>query len=152
MSTAGYKNGILWLAASEDNVNYALYSFDCLNGTLNMYRSFGSVCKVRRSSSFESFILSVSEKDQDSVGTYVFDISTAALIPVDIGDRADIAVKNDRIFVRDEETVYLLGSDGTLSVTDEKVNFVKHPESRYGVVSSDTEKIIVAEKNEYRWS
>ncbi len=150
VSAAGYRNGILWFAGAEDNVNYSLYSFDCNNGILNKNAYIGTSCKVHRSLSFGSFLLTANDAGGNPV-SYVFDITNETLIPVQAGSDTRIADRYGMIYLNTDGVTYSVASDGTLNVTDAYVPFVRAVTSQFSVLSQDSEKIIVAQSNPNVW-
>lgn len=150
VSAAGYKNGILWFAGSEDNVNYSLYSFDCTNGVLDKTADIGTACKVRRSLSFGSFLLTALDAE-GTARTYVFNIYTGNLIPVDLSGDVLIAERAGTIYLYADGKTWSVASDGVLTEATVSVPFTRSVTSDYYIVSQDSEKIIVAQSNPNRW-
>ena len=149
VSPAGYKNGWLWYAAADENMKYSLYTFNCADGTTRVEYSFGSVCKIRRSKNFESSIISTSDAETNEPKNYVFSTSNGLLIPVEISGEAMIADANGIVYIGSDNKTYTLATDGTLTeYTGRPIHFVSRPESRYQVISSDTEKVEIAEKRD----
>ena len=147
VSAAGYKNGLLWFAGSEDNINYSLYSFDCVNGSLNRYAYIGMSCKVRRSITFESFLLTASDAEENTV-SYVFDINTANLITVEVAGETQIAETNGTVYLNYGGRTYSVAQNGILTeAPSSAAAFTRRTESPYSVISQDSEKIEVAETN-----
>ncbi|MBQ3841483.1 MAG: hypothetical protein II820_02205 [Ruminiclostridium sp.] len=146
VSLAGYKNNRLWFTAADENMKYSLFSFDCRLGSLRTDYVFGSECRVRRSPSFESFIISVNDAEEDRTDTFVYDVSSESLIPVQIGADANIAVKWGRIMIGADNENYVLSADGSLAVTGEKIDYSGKPHTDYVIYSSDSEKVVVSEK------
>ncbi|MBP3854606.1 MAG: hypothetical protein IK990_03195 [Ruminiclostridium sp.] len=145
VSPAGSQNGKLWFTAADDSMKYTLYSFDCNNGQFVAEASFGTTCKIRRSKSFESFIISASDAENDAAATYVFDTALGSLVPVDISGDAEIAVVNGTIYVGVNDRNYIVSSGGTLTETGNRVSYTRKSNSRYVVASTDSEKVVVAE-------
>jgi hypothetical protein len=147
VSPAGYRSNWLWFTAADENMRYSLYSFNCLDGTLKEEYSFGSVCKVRRSKSFESFIVSTTNAETGKPENYVLDTSAGLLISADISADAMIAVRNNTVYIGQGNKDYTLSTDGSLSeVKGPRVIYTYKPGSRYQVYSSDPEKVLIAEK------
>lgn len=150
VSPAGYRNGKLWFTAADEKMKYGLYCFDCVGGSLDKTAAFGTVCKVRRSRSLESFIMTASDPDTDAPVTYVFDTNTAALIPVKADPDAQIAVMNGVIYIGSDGKNYTLSANGELTETNARVMYAYYPAANYGIVASDSEKVIVAEQNHWK--
>lgn len=150
VAVAGYKGGMLWFTGSEDNINYSLYSFDCVNGVLEKYADIGTSCKVHRSLTFESFIVTVTDTDETQ-RSYIFDIVSRTLIPVQVGADPMIADLNGLIYVSSDGMTYRLSENGVLEVTDANIRFIRELKSKYSIVSQDSEKIVVAESNPNVW-
>ena len=149
VSPAGYKNGWLWYTAADNNMKYNLYTFNCADGTTRVEYSFGSVCKIRRSKTFESFIISTSDTETNEPKSYVFDTSTGLLIPAEISGDAMIAVMNGTVYIGADNKSYTLSTDGALSeYTGRPIQYVLKPESKYLVLSSVSERVEVAEKKD----
>ena len=147
VSTAGYRNGRVWFTAADETLRYNLYSFDCLNGVLRVEYNFGTECRIRRSRTFGSFLITASDFETGEIKNYVFDVDAGALIQVDISGDAAIAVQNGVIYIGQNGRNYSVSPDGTLTESGAQVSFISKPYSTYSVVSSDTEKIVVAENN-----
>ncbi len=145
VSPAGSKNGKLWFAATDENMKYSLYSFDIKTGAQEKLCGFGTECKIRRSRHFDSFLLTVSGTDSTDTATFVFDASTASLIPVTISSDASISSEKGTIYIGFGGKNYTVSVDGSLAETNASVNFLAKAESNYSVVSSDSEKVVVAE-------
>ncbi len=150
VAAAGYKNGTLWFTGSEDNVNYSLYSFDCVNGVLEKCAYIGTSCKVHRSPSFGSFILTAGDDADGTQHTYVFDMTSSTLISVTVGSDPMIVDLNGLIYVNSDGTTYRL-TDGVLENTDANISFTRELKSNFSIVSQDNEKILVAENNPNIW-
>lgn len=150
VSPAGYKFGRLWFTAADDNLKYALYSFDCASGTLSKEYSLGTDCKVRRSKTFESFIISTFDSEKDEGRSYVFNIDSGVLIPADIKGEAMIAVRYGTIYIGQNGSNYTLASDGTLTPTSTQVDYHSMTNSGFAIMSSDSDKVVIAEKE--RWN
>ena len=151
VAAAGYKDGILWFTGSEDNVNYALYSFDCMNGTLARSADLGTACKVHRSPSFESFIITATDPATGEQRSYIFDIRARALVYVDIGADPMIADLNGLIYISCDGQTFSLTAEGKLVPTDANIRFTNQLRTGYSIVSQDSEKIVVAESNPNVW-
>ncbi len=152
VSAAGYKNGTLWFAGAEDNVNYSLYSFDCVNGVLNKATDIGTACKVRRSVTFGSFLLTASDSEGNT-RSYVFEINGRTLIPVEISGEALVAERNGTVYLNIGGTTYTVAADGVLTETNAPyVEFVRTVNSSLTVISQDSEKVEVAQTNGNVWS
>ncbi|MBP5606084.1 MAG: hypothetical protein J6X60_11165, partial [Ruminiclostridium sp.] len=147
VTVAGYKYDKLWFTAADENQTHSLFSFDCINGTLEKSTSFGSECRIRRSRSFESFIINAVDAATGEPATYVFNTSSGTLIGVELDDNAKIASDNGRIFIGTESGNYSLSSDGTLTEVKIAVNYDGKPKASYQVIESDSEKVVVAEKS-----
>ena len=145
VSAAGSKNGILWFTGAEDGVDYSLYSFDCTNGKLTKVENIGSVCKVRRSPTFASFIIMTADK------SYVLDAFTGKLIPALIEPDSQIAEKDGAIYISYYGSTMKLNENGELVPTTVKVSFTEEMTSRYKVVSTDSEKVVIAEDDGQFW-
>lgn len=150
VTAAGYKNGTLWFTGSEDNVNYSLYSFDCVNGVLEKYADIGTACKVHRSPSFESFILTATDAADGTQYSYIFDMSSCSLISVSVGADPLIADLNGLIYISSDGITYRL-TNGVLEATDANISFTRQLKSKFSIVSQDSEKIMVAENNPNIW-
>ena len=149
VSPAGYKNGWLWYAAADENMKYSLYTFNCEDGTARVEYSFGNVCKIRRSKNFESFIISTSDAETNEPRNYVFSTSNGLLIPVEISGDALIADANGIVYIGFDNKTYTLATDGTLSeYTGRPIHFVSRPDSKYQVISTDPDKVEIAEKRD----
>ena len=146
VSAAGYGNNLLWYTAKDESGNTCLYSFNCVSGEQDTVKTF-TTCKVRaRSYSFESFIIQASDEDNVGTQTYIFDTASAKLVPAEIDESAQIAVKNGITYVSYGGKTYQLTAAGVLTETTAKISFTNKPGSKYGIVSSDSEKIEVAER------
>ncbi len=151
VSIAACKEGKLWFTASEDSVNYSLYSFDCVSGELTEIRSLGTSCKIRRSPTLESFIIFVTDAETGESTSYVFNVNNSEFISSDIGNDALIAVSGDKIYISLEDKVYYLASDGILTETNSQIEFAAKISSRYSIMSADSERVTVVENNPYSW-
>ncbi|MBR5089693.1 MAG: hypothetical protein IK093_09700 [Ruminiclostridium sp.] len=147
VSPAGCKNGKLWFTAMNGAMKYTLYSFDCNNGQLFSEADFGTVCKVRRSKTFESFFINASDPETDEAVTYVFDTTAGKLIPLEINCDASIAVSGGVIYIGTDGKNYTVSTDGTLTETSASVNYTYKPYSSYSVISADAKKVVIAENN-----
>ena len=146
VSLAGYRNNRLWFTAADENMKYSLYSFDCRLGALRTDYTFDGECRVRRSPSFESFIISVNGTGESSGATFVYDVSTGSLCTNEqIHSDAAIAVKYGKIFIGMDGKNYILSADG-LTDTAERVDYTGKPYTGYVVYSSDAEKVVISEK------
>lgn len=151
VSAGGYKDGVLWFAGAEDNVNYNLYSFDCTKGVLEMRTKIGTACKVHRSLTFGSFLLTATDENGNARG-YVFDISSASLIPVEVTPETLIGEVGSRIYLEMDGKTYAVSSEGILSeTTGIRVEFTRSYSSAYSIFSQDSEGIIVAQSNPNVW-
>ena len=149
VSPAGYKNGWLWYAAADENMKYSLYAFNCADGTTRAEYSFGNVCKIRRSKNFESFIISTSDAETNEPKSYVFSTSNGLLIPVEISGEAMIADANGVVYIGVDNKTYTLANDGALvEYTGRPIQFVSRPDSKYQIISSDANKVEIAEKRD----
>ncbi len=146
VAVAGYNYDKLWFTAADENQAHSLFSFDCINGTLKKHISFGSECRIRRSRSFESFIINTVDPESGKPASYVFNTSSGTLISVDIDENAKIASDNGRVFIGTDSGNYSLSSDGTLTEVKIAVNYDGKPKASYQVLESDSEKVVVAEK------
>ncbi|MBO6230362.1 MAG: hypothetical protein J6O50_07325 [Ruminiclostridium sp.] len=151
VSPAGYRNGWLWYTAADESMRYNLYSFNCSDGSTKLEYNFGSVCKVRRSKSFDSFIISTNDSESSEPQSYVFDTARSQLVPVAVNGEAMIAVKNGTIYVGFDGKNYTVSSEGVLTEAQHHVDYVNKPVSKYTILSSDSEKVVVAEKTD-AWS
>ena len=149
VSVAGYKNGKLWFTAANEGLKYDLYSFGCADGTLKKEFSFGSECKVRRSRTFESFLINASDEQTDEPVTYVVNVSTGNMVAVNISGDASVADNRGAVFVGIGDKNYSVADDGTLTETKSNIIYSSKPESSFGVVSADAEKVVVAEKENW---
>ena len=150
VAAAGYRNGTLWFTGAADNVNYSLWSFDCVNGVLAEDAKIGTGCKVRRSLTFGSFLLTAADENGVS-HTYAFDISSGLIIPVDVPSDALVAEKNGTIYINADGKTYYVSSDGVLTETNVYAAFTRKVTSSYAIMSQDSEKIVVAETNPNIW-
>jgi len=151
VSAGGYKDGTLWFVGAEDNVNYSLYSFDCTNGVLTNRAKIGTACKVRRSLTFGSFLLTATD-ETGAFRSYVFDINTASLISVEVTSEALIGETAGRVFIGMDGITYAVSSEGILSeVSDIHVEFTRSHSSDYSIFSQNSEGIIVAQSNPNIW-
>ena len=151
VSAAGCGNGVLWFAGAEDGVDYSLYSFDCTSGKLTEVQNIGSVCKIRRSLTFESFIITTADEETGEPKAYVLDVSTGKLIPALIEADSQIAEKNGAIYISYYGSTMKLNEKGELVPTSEKVRFTEEMTSRYNVISTDPEKVVIAEDDGHVW-
>ncbi len=145
VSLAGYYNDTLYLVISDDNVKSSLYAFSCNSGEIREISAFEAICKVKRSPSFESFIVS------DGENSIVMDVFSGNLIPVD-GMHAMVGTKNNVTYLRTEEGAKAVYADGTLS--DAPMNaaiFEKTIKSDFAVNEITPEKVVVVSKNDMRW-
>lgn len=147
VSLAGYKHNRLWFTAADENLNYNLYSFDCTHGELRIDYTFDGVCRVRRSSSFDCFI--VIAENEGNTETFVYDVENESLCVNDqITADAAIAVKHGKIYIGMNGANYTLSADG-LTETNVRVDYNDKPLTNYNVYSTDAEKVVVSEK--YGW-
>ena len=152
VSAAGFSSDILYFTASLDNVNYSLYSFDCVSGDANVIKELGSGCKVKRSLSFESFIVSAFSAESEERVSYVYDTNAKKLIPVNIDAGAQIASAGGIIYIRSGDTLYTLSADDALTETSVRgIAFEYTPGSDFEITEANSEKVVIAEKNRNIW-
>ncbi len=144
VSAAGYKNGTLWFTGTSDGVGSSLYSFDCTNGVMTEIQSFGSPCKIRRSVTFESFIITTSDKETNAPISYVFNASTNKLINAPIDGESLIAEEDGEVYISYYGSTMKLNENGELTPTAKVVRFTDHYSSPFKVVSTDSEKVVIA--------
>ncbi|MBR1831656.1 MAG: hypothetical protein IJ784_04390 [Ruminiclostridium sp.] len=147
VSLAGYRNNRLWFTAADENLSYSLYSFDCTNGALRTDYTFKAECKIRRSASFDSFIVSVNKEDEGISESFVYDVSREMLIKTELGGESAIAVKHGNIYIGTNGKNYTLNSDGSLTETNVRIDFAGKPATNYNIYSTDAEKVVVSEKH-----
>ena len=144
VSAAGYKNGTLWFTGTTDGVGSSLYSFDCTNGVLTEIQDFGSPCKVRRSPTFESFIITTSDKETGTSVSYVYNAPTGKLISAPIDGESLIAEADGDIYISYYGSTMKLGENGELTPTSKAISFIEQYTSPFKVVSTDSEKVVIA--------
>lgn len=152
VSVAGYRNSKLIFLASPDSVNYTLYSFDCTSGIFSKEATFTGTCKVRRSSTFESFVISNEDPETGETGAYVYDVNTSTLITIGVAGDIRIACKYGVTYIGIDHRDYILESDGSLTETSIRVEYGGKPHSDLVIVSTDSEKVVVAQKTESKWN
>lgn len=149
VSPAGSKNGKLWFVGTDENMKNTLYSFDIQTGERKTICGFGTECKLRRSKNFGSFIITASAAESSDMASFVFDAATSSLIPVDIAGDAAITTEKGVIYIGFGGKNYTVSADGSLAETSASVSYINRPASIYGVISSDSEKVVVAESNSW---
>ena len=145
VSLAGYYNDTLYLVISDDNVKSSLYAFSCSSGEIREISAFDAICKVKRSPSFESFVVS------DGENSVVMDVFSGNLVPVSSG-RVSVGTKNNVTYLRTGEGVKAVNADASLS--DAAMNaavFEKTIESDFVVNEITSEKVVVVSKNGMSW-
>ena len=145
VSLAGYYNDTLYLVISDDNVKSSLYAFSCSSGEVREISAFDAICKVKRSPSFESFVVS------DGENSVVMDVFSGNLVPVSSG-RVSVGTKNNVTYLRTGEGVKAVNADASLS--DAAMNaavFEKTIESDFVVNEITSEKVVVVSKNGMSW-
>lgn len=148
VTAAGYKNGMLRFTASLDGVNYDLYSFDCTRGVFYKEAEFGNVCKVRKSSTFESFVISATDRESGEAVTYVYDINSSLLIPIELDGEIRIALSGGINYVGSGDKNYSVLPDGTLTETTLMIHYGNRTEAAFAVVSVDPDKVVVSKKSD----
>ncbi|MGN0655904.1 MAG: hypothetical protein ACI4KR_03860 [Ruminiclostridium sp.] len=145
VSLAGYYNDTLYLVISDDNVKSSLYAFSCNNGEIREISAFEAICKVKRSPSFESFIVS------DGENSVVMDVFSGNLVPTD-GGYVMVGTKNNVTYLRTEEGDKAVNADGTFSdAAMEVIAFEKTINSDFEVNEITTEKVVVVSKSSMKW-
>ncbi len=151
VSTAGCKDGKLWFVASEDGVNYSLYSFDYTSGEQLKLAELGTSCKIRRSPTLESFLIVADDPVTNERTTRIYNVNNGRFITVDADIDTQIAVSGDTIYIRIGQKTYSVASDGVLTESSANIKFSAKTDSRYVVIYSGPDRIEVAEKNPNSW-
>lgn len=145
VSLAGYYNDTLYLVISDDNVKSALYAFSCTSGETREISAFEAICKVRRSPSFESFLVF------DGENAAVLDVFSGNLIPFE-GGRAMVGTGNNVTYLSTEDGVMAVNADGSLSSTAmEAIAFEKTIISNFAVNEVTSEKVVIVSKSGMTW-
>ncbi len=146
ISVAGSSGDILYFTTSGNNDRTTLYSFNCLDGTLLEYASFGGDVKIKRSADFRSFAIILSD------GTsFIYDVETEKLVTTQLDDSVQIVADNGETFFRTGDVTYKLNVAGDVLDADRKVDFDKETEQRFIVNEITSDKVVIIRDDEKIW-
>ncbi len=146
ISIAGSSGDILYFTTSHGTDRTTLYGFNCLDGTLLEYATFGSNIKIKRSPDFRSFAILLSDSSP-----FIFDVETGRLVSVQIDDTVQIISDGGETFFTSGGTVYKLNLAGEICESDRRINFNPEAEQYFVVNEITSEKVVVIRDNEDLW-
>ncbi len=148
VALAGYNSNTLYFSFLENGSITRLYSFSCIDGSMNEIIAFNGKVKIKRGEDFRSFaVLSL----EDGAG-YVYDVNTQSLVPALFDETVKLVTKGNTTYFNSNGNNFRIDPYGTTAeAIFEYVSYETIVEEIFVINEITPEKVVVIFKDESAW-